>query len=560
MGARWASVKPRIRAVIGGIEFDHVVGLQMDFEGNAFPRATLSLPVGRGYQGTTKSQVATVHKQIQNLRVNQPAKVYLKVTPEGASPGDAEDWPKEEFVVFDGYAIGAGYRRGTSGIEFTVHLLHWLTDLDYSSGVSGTSHPKNPGDLAYSANQASMSKGSTASLPSWVSDTLAKSFIDDSAVADDLWGTVLQPWLVAISEQDRINTSQIPPAQSTDGKDRNTRKNTAALNALNRIAPLGGEGAKQFYVPLALKVGTTDATVLADAIAYSLTKETFSSFYQTSLWGKLLGEWGPSYFLSIVPRVSDALVVPFTPGLREPFKTIKGSEYDFANLASTMPRVPRAVGIWGAIRNIAGIQFGTGETKGQTGLSGWYEPGTAAGNSQNPDGLVILKESPQWLSNEMLTQRFARTSTGTPNREVVGTSGTPGAGKVDSSQASVDSINHTFNPIIDKFAQQWFIIEMLKGRHGEISGKLRFDLAPFSTVKLEATRENFIPEDGLGEAMYGTIGRISHTINAEKQQAGTSFTLMHIRTETENKDDKTSIEGPPLYNNAFKGCSLIDGF
>lgn len=562
-----------MRAEIGDIEFPDIVQFGSDFEPNGIPKGSIMVPIGRGFKGN-QSRTATIHEAITKLTVHLPAKVFLTVTPIGSSPGDAEDWPADEFVVFDGFAVGTGYQRSTSGANFVIYLLHWLSDLHYSSSVSATSHPLNPGDLAYDAAHLNKSTKIAIAGPNWVTRSGSRGIVTSPNVGEDLWGKVLKPWLVSIASEDRINKDQLPAAE-VGGRDLKT--NSAALNALNRIQPGAGGDGEACHVKSALEPKGINESILKDSILAALLQETFDSFAQTTLWGKLVGQYAPAFFLSLIPRVNDALVVPFTPGLRSTFKTITASQYNSANIAATMPRVPRAVGIFHSFKMWAGTNLGFDSVKKAEGsatpqsptkvrgLAGWFEPTVKQGGdefSASPDGLVILKETPRWLADDVLAWRFPRKSTGADKKKPIGTSGTPGVGdkEGDDGEPKVSETHGSFTPILDAFAQQWFIIEMLKGRSGELAGKLRFDIAPMSTVQIDTAREQFVASDQLATPMFGTVLRVSHQISSEAQRAGTAFTIAHIRNQAENEAERTSIEGPPLYKEPFVGCSLIDGF
>lgn len=551
MAARWTSATFALRAVVGEVEFDHgIVGFTSSFEPNGLPVAAITVPVGRGYRGT-QSRVAEIHTNVSELRTRQPAKVFLKVTPLGSSAGDAEEWPSEEFVIFEGFAVGTGWQRGASGASFTIHILHWLSDLHYSSSVSGTTHPTGLLNLAFDAAQVdpcALLDAGASNVPLWVSRSGGGRLINEDNIVKDLWGEVLQPWMVCLASTDRINALQIPGV----GK-----KNDSALKALNRIAPIVTDPC---YVPLALEDEGVDGPTLAAGLRMALLHETFDSFASTTLWGKLIGEWVPEFFLGLVPRVENALVVPFTPGLRTPFTAkFQAKDYDFANLVSSMPRIPRAVGIFHSHRMLAGSNGADSQTKDSKSLAGFFQPGGLGDGVESPDGLVLLKGAPRFISDDMLAFRYSRGSSGAEQNNAIATSRSPdiGDGEVG---GSVATSHNAFAPLLNAYAQQWYVIEMLKARHGEISGKLRFDVGPFSTVKIEAARDQFIPGDDLGESMYASVLRVSQQIDAQQQKAGTAFSLAHIRTEAENNDDKTSIAKPPLYKQAFTGCSMVDGF
>jgi hypothetical protein len=108
------------------------------------------------------------------------------------------------------------------------------------------------------------------------------------------------------------------------------------------------------------------------------------------------------------------------------------------------------------------------------------------------------------------------------------------------------------------YAHAAYVGRGLLGRNGSLFGKLRFDIAPGSNIIIKGSSEVFIEGDQTAEQLYGTVVRVSFRMDASKGQAGTGFSFMHIRTEAENKDDKTSVEKHPLYETTFVGAPLID--
>jgi len=546
---RYTGVRFRMWAEIADFTFD-VVQWVADFEPNNIPKGSIMVPVGRGYKGN-RHKTAEIHNAVNDLRVQVDAKVFLEVEQLASSPGDAEGWPAGEFVVFEGKAVGTGWRRGESGAQFIIYLLHWLSDLHYSSAVSATSHPLNPKDLGFDASQGDqLPVGAGAGQPGlWCAISGGDSIIKAANIENDLWGEVLQPWMLVIADQDRINRTQLGQGGGDDDGGDGV-KNDSAKKALERIIP-EADDADTCYVPSAVEAKGVNPSLIADNMQMAILLDTYEQWLNTTLWGKLVGQWVPAFFLMLVPRVENALVVPFTAGLRSEYKTLNGREYNFANVESSMPRVPRAVGIFHTIKQSAGGDLGFGGHAAPLGLVGYFESGP-------DDGLVILKDAPRWLSDDVHAWRKSKESTGADGN-TIGTTDHPGEGADEEEPKAADT-RESMTPLLDAFAQHWYVTEMLKGRHGEMSGKLRFDIAPGSTVKIEAAREAFIPNDGLGTNMWGTVMRVSQQINAESQTAGTAFSIAHIRNEAENGDDKTSIDKPPFYKEAYKGCSLVDGF
>ena len=102
-------------------------------------------------------------------------------------------------------------------------------------------------------------------------------------------------------------------------------------------------------------------------------------------------------------------------------------------------------------------------------------------------------------------------------------------------------------------------MESLKGRVGELSGKLRFDISPGSNVLVHAAgARNIDNADQIQEDIYATVTQVSYVINAESQKAGTAFSLAHIRSASENTSPATSVRHPPLYANAWPGARLVN--
>jgi hypothetical protein len=110
--------------------------------------------------------------------------------------------------------------------------------------------------------------------------------------------------------------------------------------------------------------------------------------------------------------------------------------------------------------------------------------------------------------------------------------------------------------VLDRFAEQWFKTELLQQRYGEFSGKLRFDIAPGSVIKIKAPTEN-MPQLSDNTDMIATVVQVSFSINAENANAGTAFSVSHIRSPAENDDRLIAgSDTPPLYNERWAGGPL----
>ena len=85
-------------------------------------------------------------------------------------------------------------------------------------------------------------------------------------------------------------------------------------------------------------------------------------------------------------------------------------------------------------------------------------------------------------------------------------------------------------------------------RYGELSGILRFDIAPGSILKIDTpTAENRLT--GIGKNfVVATVTSVSFVIDSERGIAGTSFGLGHIRQPNEETKEKFTTAGPPMYS------------
>jgi hypothetical protein len=550
-----------LRTEIGLImEVDNVqyelVQFSSDMCINAIPTAEVVIATGR--QAVDGKTAATAHKHLGEITGNSIAKVYF--CPKGSWDSD-NDWPKGPHLIFEGSVLNVGYSLVMGKVQLLVRLLHWLGEMNNSSAVSSYSHPSNPSDYTFDAILSSPFRAAAGpAKAAGLGSTSAFNIITMEKIKADLWGNAIKPFFCGLG---KIGTADLTGELKTCfGIEAND--NSAALAALSRIEGVSGDAcdlALSCYTPkLSLNetISEGGATV-GDAILSAIMSDSIQSYASTTLWGKLVS-YMATFGAAVVPQIDKALVVPFIPGIRTLYcKSIENCDYYHVNMAQPISQLLRGVVLMGSYefsansaptsnRNVATL----------IGLGGCYAPEDVT------TGMIKFAAMPAWLRNVPFGGHLPSKPIGLNGRRGFSSSTTPKEDKDDKLIANKDGkardeIIRDTAALYDNYARYVYMVETLRGRFGSISGKLRFDIAPGSNVRIAGSAERFLQgEDTLAQDIIANVMRVSIGINAETSQAGTAFALSHIRTEAENSNDKFSIDSHPLYDDAFIGAPLLD--
>ena len=529
------ALKAVITTKSGDITFDDVVSIKSTFKLNDIPTAELQVAVG--YEArSNQTKKATIHDAKKKLRPRDKVVVTLTITP---SAGNEEKMEAGEFVIFEGLLTGIGYTRAINGANYQLHLVHWLDEINNSSAINGNWFPNAPYDLAYNAAcyAAKRSDGTVGGIDEPADDDGQSVPIFDSAgeiitkanAETDMWAAVIKPALTAIAKY------TVPPEK---------RENTAALEAFERIP---GRGAS-FNTPLALDLSGLSEFNIEDSIRRALTNDALASFAYTSFWGKITGDYASQFFFALSPGIEHALMTPFFGGLRWEAgkgKAITADEYISANFNANMKQLLEAIVVYWPVQ--AGVNHDLG---GENENVDEYAEPLGAYPEVNPDvdrpGLKLFKEPPSWIANNSSWAGGTGVSTGIKGH-TPGDCMSPGTGDPNPppgwlTEAKAASEMKTSN-VCQRFAHHWYKTELLGQRYGELSGKLRFDIAPGSIVRIELP----IKEIGSDGHMVAAVTAVSYMIDAEQSKAGTSFALGYIRTIEEDADEAISATFAPLY-------------
>lgn len=536
----------------------------LSFARNKIPTATCSLATGRDLATLLP---AAVHTKLGLLQRLNRARIWLTVTGDwGGFPSDVDPgaWTHAgRQLIFEGYVTGPSARRSYDKIQMGVQLIHWLADLAVTSAISESTHPASSMQFSWSASYGNGDQ--TAARSNFVAHTIRNHILTASRIQADLWGEAIQPMLRDIAASDPI-----PLGENCLTRGENIGFTLDALNRFEGSLDDEGNGVpRRWSPPLRFDGLPADViTPVAKSIGQTLQIQTLQSLWEHTLWDKLISRYHPEFMFHVIPRVSDALVVPFTPGLRTTWRRqLRVEDNDDFNWESFNRRPLRGVGVSGGHRWETAAN-GTDPERpafsAGTGLGGCFLP-----DPEQP-GIVLLLQGPKWLQEvPAYALSAARTSLGaSPGTGRSPTScnfypggdlsrgGTDGRTPSEAAAALRRPVDGMSLP--DRVAQSLYLQEVLRGRQATIGGKLRFDIAPGSTVEVTFPSDIHLRRDDLAEPMVGDVTRVVHIISAEQPYASTQFHLAHLRSLSQNGDPRYSTDRHPLYQDVFAGAPLVD--
>lgn len=539
----------RIIAKILGEEYP-VVAFSDDWALNTIPQATCVLAVGREAFGGEKA--AKTHEF--NAAIRRMEKVYIYFQGQGQYDKD-NDWPDKRVLIFEGRLANVGPATDVGGKMYvTLQIVHWLIDLTFGSALASQYHPTNPLDYSFAAILSYAPTGGVADRAVGIGATSAGAFLNGLDIATDLWARVLKRLLCGLASAPQIEYRGALALCA--GLDTNT-VNQNTLRALARIYGEIGDckSDRPCFVPkLSLGAMGQAPTDVVNAVYNAISQDMVSSFAQQSIWGKLVGTYAPAFLFSVVPMVTGAAVVPYIPVLNKYYcKEITVNHQSAKQLQNVIQRPIRAMAISAALKANSGVV--SSADRNLTGIGGCYAP-----PDPDPNGEVRVLRAPPWFDNVAVTAYSPKKSTGIGKKKPSNSAVTPRAydpdlrgSRNDSTQAQLLA---STSQLFGEYAHAMYAYEVLRGRTGNIFTNLRWDIAPGSIVKITSLGEPFIVNDKLAQTIIGAVTIVSHTLNAESRQAGTSFQIEHYRTLAENEAEETSVDRHPLFDTIFRGAPL----
>lgn len=531
------SAKNSLTMEIEGVGEFEVVQYSSSWAANEIPTAAVMLAIGRNARDQTKAKIHDAGKKLKQMQ-----KAYIWFEPKKEYSRERE-WPRGRRMIFEGYFTGFAYRKISGKVQVIGNLIHWLAALGFGSCLTKNGHVSNP--TALNAAAVLQSLGSSGAGEGNYISLLVPGQLVASNVQEDLWKAVKSVFC-ALS---RIETMACGPQQECGG-DGDFRANDVAQYALDKMEGMADDCPVPYKWGVPLKLETKGIPTIEDALASAIGNEFVEAYSATTFWDKLVSQICPMFGAAVVPMVDSAIVVADVPAFNGGhWKEIKTDEYDSFDLTRELHRPLRAVGV------VAGYESQTRAGVEEPGDQLPIIGGCYAEDSVKPgDGTVMYVPSPAWLRVIHTQPHYIGDTTGLTGERASKTATTP-VDAVVSDSPTPDTLGLNVNPLYELYAHSVYVNQMLRGQGGSFSGKLRFDIAPLSILKLNATSEKFIGpgQDDLAITVYGCVQRVTISINAEAGMAGTTYQLSHVRTETENKEKRTSVAQHPLFGKSIHG-------
>ena len=516
---------------------------------NSLPVCNLQLAIGID---VLTGRVANIYNALTKMTSSTPVTVKLKLTPSvdtlrqlnyASVLGIPEGYP--EFDIFRGFVGGITFEkmRTANTARMTMLCNHTLSKLGSSTSLSYESHPLNPTQYTYGA----LMPGSSTGIKDWTIIPSAAEFVNPLNIQTDFWGKCIRPVFEKLLNGNTLRIAEL----GVQG----TALNTSGIAALKsfQVSPTDPVD-NNYYTPLGLGVDI-DASV-ASRIAEDLAARVFcpENLAHQSLWDVLIHELAQQYLFAVIPRITDSLVVPYVPTLKQHFLTIEANTYTTLSQSLALSRPVRAVGILSDTISQTGADALPGATADpqQLGLGGWFENGK--------DGIVLIQQCPRWMTG-LLTPTLQAQRTAGAGGAVKSTAMNPTAGKAIDDRAQVNNKAATqIKPLLARYAESVYELEIFKGRQATLSGPLRFDIAPGSSVRVAGTIDGLsAQESSVSMGYQASVLRVGYAIRVDPPAASTVLHLAHIRGLNEVDDLNYSSAEHALWNKAtFVGCPMVN--
>lgn len=492
---------------------------------NSIPQASCSVALG---VDAKDGKTSPIHDILANsLQYRIPARVFVKVSVpyEEKNPSITVSKDKifdgNNFIAFDGYMSGSGYRRSGNTIEYTVSLEHWFSDLAIASGMSQDIQPGTAHDFVFPSTfyDPQLRTGN------FLVPAMASRRALAAAISGDVWEGI-KAFLLEI-----CNNSNPVGLNDIYGTARSFRSNEPAAKALGKFISTAP------YQSMKL-LGVNSDT--AKRIGDTIISKAESTYIGSSIWDNLI-VYSSALMFNVCPLIEKAVVGQKNPNLRTIHKKITAAEVFNFDISTNMPRFISGV----VLKN--STPAGNNFLQTQLPAQGKTLRNMVVGSyfvGKTTEGTVAFHHVPEWLMDPSIPDM----KPALPAPMAVG--------QLQNAQgANANDVAMKMRGFGNRYAQAMYGNEVLKYRNGQLAGRLRFDIAPGSIIEIEASKNIAVSSDQLTNNMVAHVDSVAIYIDASSGQASTAFGLSSIRYGEENQSDIT-IDKNPMYAGSFNGAPL----
>lgn len=550
--------------------------IRANHDENGIPFCVVTVATGRDAQATDSLDgLSPIHLISDKIRIPAKALVELKVTVDDAAGERTQVWPDDFFTVFDGRVADLSSSVSMGSSNFTIRLIHWLSDLDFCSPYSEDAFPNTPSDFLFNAATV-FGTGTQRAVLGSTSVQMATAYFTPNTVADDFWSSSetsgLRPFLEAVAEERLMNWRQVQLYSQVPGPE-GVRTNRLMLSALEKFEPLFaedvGESFYEYGVPLKLRDDLSGFGQLASRISFQISEMARSPlFLGGTIWDRMVSGLSSQFMFSIIPMVDRALTVPYTPWQRDVWAVIENDEFDVIDYSVQARRPIKAVAVVGAYGSYTGLradqQIG-GITNGERQVMGYFEPAATDVNNAR-DGMTLYVEAPAWVNDLLMHGVSSYTA---PSDAKFPLSSSPSSSLTqdleDELNQLVDDKVSSGESLANALAQATYLQETTKWRQLLLSTALRFDIGPGSSIAIRSSPDRMVrallndAELADNEELVGRVVRVSWSVDLSGQtaSASTTFHIAYLRSSVENEDAAFSAGDHPIWSQRWLGAPLV---
>lgn len=517
-------VKVAARCVLGSTSYA-CSGFELSFGINRFSSASIHLPVGRNAGGSQFNAISPAGSVMADLGPQTKVEVYATFTSSpsgrGAPSGSSLGFPDgKEFLVFTGFLKSPIFKRTANSVSVTIEAMGETAAL-----AGGTPFAKG-------MVVTDFVNGGAQGVTKWggaVGTSLLDAYIADGAGSfqGDVWSELLEPILDEV-----LNT----PSELSD------KTSAAALAAFDRIN-LGKALPPAGVVIAGISAGD-------DIFGKSVAAPVLQALWDTWSGGNGQGDlWtGLMQVMSIfgckyVTAIEEDAILPITFGLggSSPWRTINPDEYTTIGYDSEFDEK-----FYSYITNVLLFSSAFQSSQWQASTPRARAIGQASVNTAAADqGRLYTLEAPAWLNPFGSPAAISIIPGGT-----VPDASSPEAVAVQQEQGKLEQA-YFLSEIGDDYAETVLYDQIFAHRKMNIAGRVRFDIAPGSLLKVVTPGERFTGESS---NLWAHAVNVTVVVSSDDSQAYTAIELYNVRTDLEQQSLTTPKH--PLFDDAWLGGKL----